>query len=327
MVQKVKDVFVAPTAVVTGGVTLSEGCSIWHSAVLRADEDAIVLGPRTNVQDNAVIHVSAGHPTVLGEGVTVGHGAIVHGCTVGDNTLVGMGSIILDGARIGSNCIVGAGALVKKGDVIPDGVVVLGTPARAARKMTEDDIAANRRNADIYVRLAHEVAESRPPTPPTREKPMEIRRAQASDIPDIQRLLVQVCTVHAEGRPDLFQVGGTKYTASELEEIVADDNRPIFVCVGEDGHVQGYAFCVVEDFTQDTARTHVRSLYIDDICVDEAARGQHVGSTVYNYVIDWAREQGFYNVTLNVWSCNPGAQRFYEAMGMKPFKIGMEQVL
>ena len=99
------------------------------------------------------------------------------------------------------------------------------------------------------------------------------------------------------------------------------------MCVGEDGHVQGYAFCVVEDFTQDTARTHVRSLYIDDICVDEAARGRHVGSTVYNYVIDWARERGFYNVTLNVWSCNPGAQRFYEAMGMKPFKIGMEQVL
>jgi ribosomal protein S18 acetylase RimI-like enzyme len=156
---------------------------------------------------------------------------------------------------------------------------------------------------------------------------MKMRRAQTSDIPDIQRLLVQVCTVHAEGRPDLFQADGTKYTADELEEIIADDNRPIFVCVGEDDRVRGYAFCVIEDFTKDTARTHVRSLYIDDICVDEAARGQHVGSTVYNYVIDWAREQGFYNVTLNVWSCNPGAQRFYEAMGMKPFKIGMEQVL
>lgn len=327
MVQKAKDVFVAPTAVVTGEATLSEGCSIWHGAVLRADEDAIVLGPRTNVQDNAVIHVSAGQPTILGEGVTVGHGAIVHGCTVGDNTLIGMGSIILDGARIGSNCIVGAGALVKKGDVIPDGLVVLGIPARTARKMTEDDIAANHRNAEIYVNLAREAVGPCKPTPSTREIPMQMRRAQASDIPDIQRLLVQVCTVHAEGRPDLFQAGGTKYTADELEEIVADDGRPIFVCVGEDGCVLGYAFCVIEDFTQDTARTHVRSLYIDDICVDEAARGRHVGSTVYNYVIDWAREQGFYNVTLNVWSCNPRAQRFYEAMGMKPFKIGMEQVL
>ena len=327
MVQKAEDVFVAPTAVVTGKVTLQEGCSIWHGAVLRADEDAIVLGAHTNVQDNAVIHVSAGHPTVLGEGVTVGHGAIVHGCTVGDNTLIGMGSIILDGARIGSNCIVGAGALVKKGDVIPDGHVAYGTPARIARKMTEDDIAANRRNADIYVRLAHEAMQPSLFILPTRETPMQIRRAQTSDIPDIQRLLIQVCTVHAEGRPDLFQVGGTKYTAEELEQIIADDNRPIFVGVGDDGHVQGYAFCVIEDFTQDTARTHVRSLYIDDICVDEASRGQHVGSAVYRHVIDWAREQGFYNVTLNVWSCNPGAQRFYEAMGMKPFKIGMEQVL
>ncbi len=327
MGERVKDVFVAPTAVVTGDVTLSEGCSVWHGAVLRGDEDAIVLGPRTNVQDNAVIHVSAGHPTVLGAGVTVGHGAIVHGCTVGDNTLIGMGSIVLDGASIGSNCIVGAGALVKKGDCIPDGCVVIGMPARIARKMTEDDIAANRHNADVYVRLARKTTGVRLPEPPTRENQMQIRRAQASDISDIQRLLVQVCTVHAEGRPDLFQAGGTKYTAAELEEIIADDDRPIFVGVGEDGHVMGYAFCVIEDFTQDTARTHVRSLYIDDICVDEAARGRHVGSAVYNYVIDWAREQGFYNVTLNVWSCNPGAQRFYEAMGMKPYKIGMEQVL
>jgi carbonic anhydrase/acetyltransferase-like protein (isoleucine patch superfamily)/ribosomal protein S18 acetylase RimI-like enzyme len=327
MGERVKDVFVAPTAVVTGDVTLSEGCSVWHGAVLRGDEDAIVLGPRTNVQDNAVIHVSARHPTVLGAGVTVGHGAIVHGCTVGDNTLIGMGSIVLDGASIGSNCIVGAGALVKKGDCIPDGCVVIGMPARIARKMTEDDIAANRHNADVYVRLARKTTGVRLPEPPTRENQMQIRRAQASDISDIQRLLVQVCTVHAEGRPDLFQAGGTKYTAAELEEIIADDDRPIFVGVGEDGHVMGYAFCVIEDFTQDTARTHVRSLYIDDICVDEAARGRHVGSAVYNYVIDWAREQGFYNVTLNVWSCNPGAQRFYEAMGMKPYKIGMEQVL
>ena len=319
--------YVAPSAVVTGEVTLGEGCSVWHGAVLRGDEGEIVLGPRSNVQDNVVIHVSKGFPVRLGEGVTVGHGAIVHGCHVGDNTLVGMGSIILDGARIGSNCIVGAGALVKQGDVIPDGCVVFGTPARVARRMREADVTANRRIADEYVRHAQEALPSRPAATQTRENQMSIRRAQPTDIPDILKLLVQVCTVHAEGRPDLFQAGGTKYTAEELAEIIADDNRPIFVSVDEDGHVLGYAFCVVEDFTHDTARTHVRSLYIDDICVDEAARGRHVGSDVYHHVIGWAREQGFYNVTLNVWSCNPGAQRFYEAMGMTPYKIGMEQVL
>lgn len=156
---------------------------------------------------------------------------------------------------------------------------------------------------------------------------MNIRRAEVRDIPDIQKLLLQVCQVHADGRPDLFQSGGTKYTNEQLVDIIADDGRPIFVAVDGQGHVLGYAFCVCEDYAGDTARMPIRSLYIDDICVDEAARGQHVGSAVYNHVIAFAREQGFYNVTLNVWSCNPGAQRFYEAMGMTPFKVGMEQVL
>ncbi len=156
---------------------------------------------------------------------------------------------------------------------------------------------------------------------------MEIRRAQEGDIPGILELLRQVCQVHADGRPDLFQSGGTKYTAEELSELIANDERPIFVAVDTDGSVLGYAFCVYEDYRGDTARTHIRSLYIDDICVHEAARGRHVGTAVYDYVIAFAREQGFYNVTLNVWSCNPGAQAFYEAMGMKPFKVGMEQVL
>lgn len=156
---------------------------------------------------------------------------------------------------------------------------------------------------------------------------MEIRRAQATDTVGIMKLLGQVANVHAKGRPDLFMEGGTKYTAHELQDIIANDERPIFVAVDEDGNVLGYAFCVFEDYTGDTVRTHIRTLYIDDICVDEQARGQHVGTAVYDYVLAFAREQGFYNVTLNVWSCNPGAQRFYEAMGMKPYKVGMEVVL
>ena len=156
---------------------------------------------------------------------------------------------------------------------------------------------------------------------------MQIRRAQPTDIPDIQKLRVQVCNVHAAGRPDLFQQDGTKYTADELAQIIADDARPIFVGVDEQGHVLGYAFCVHEHHPDSPNLTPVHTLYIDDICVDETARGQHVGSLVYHHVLDYARQQGFYNVTLNVWSCNPGAQRFYEAMGMRPYKIGMEQIL
>lgn len=156
---------------------------------------------------------------------------------------------------------------------------------------------------------------------------MRIRRARTTDIPDISRLLLQVAQVHADGRPDLFMAGGTKYTAEELAGIIADDTRPIFVATDENDAVLGYAFCVFEDYAGDTVRTPVRTLYIDDICVDEAARGRHVGTAVYEHVLAFAREQGFYNVTLNVWSCNPGAQRFYEALGMSVYKVGMEQVL
>lgn len=319
--------FVAATAVVVGDVSLGKGSSVWHGAVLRGDEASITLGERTNIQDNVVVHVSKSRPTVLGNDVTVGHGAIVHGCTVGDNTLIGMGAIVLDGARIGPNCLIGAGALVTQNAEIPAGKLVFGSPARVVRAMTASDIAANRANAEEYVRLARQELEVRRPQTPVEERAMHIRRAEQTDIDGIAKLLLQVAQVHADGRPDLFMSGGTKYTNDELAGIIADDERPVFVAVDEANTVLGYAFCVFEDYTQDTVRTHIRTLYIDDICVDEAARGQHVGSAVYDYVIAYAREQGFYNVTLNVWSCNPGAQRFYEAMGMKPYKVGMEQVL
>ena len=154
-----------------------------------------------------------------------------------------------------------------------------------------------------------------------------IRRAESKDTEKIMDLLVQVCEVHHNGRPDLFRPhGGTKYVPEQLMEMYADDERPIFV-LEEDGAVKGYAFCILEVIEGDTARTDMRTLYIDDICVDEAARGQHVGECLYQYVLNYAREIGCYNVTLNVWSCNPGAMKFYEKMGLKPYKVGMEQIL
>ena len=143
--------YLAPTAVVTGIVTLGEDCSVWHGAVLRGDSDAITVGPRTNIQDNAVVHVSHGHPTVLGEGVIVGHGAIVHGCTIGDNTLIGMGSVIMDNAVIGNNCIIGAGSLVTGGTVIPDGHMAFGRPARVVKELTDEQIEHNKLSAEVYV--------------------------------------------------------------------------------------------------------------------------------------------------------------------------------
>ena len=154
---------------------------------------------------------------------------------------------------------------------------------------------------------------------------IEIRRAENRDIPRILELLSQVLEVHAAGRPDLFKSGTTKYSDKELMEIIADDERPIFV--GEhEGIVQGYAFCVFQHHN-DRNTPVFTTLYIDDLCVDEKSRGNHVGRSLYEYVLKFAKEQGCYNVTLNVWTCNESAMKFYEKCGLSVQKYGMEKIL
>ncbi len=156
---------------------------------------------------------------------------------------------------------------------------------------------------------------------------MEIRRARERDIDGINRLLYQVCRVHHDGRPDLFTDDGKKYNDGELKEILRDDNRPVFVGTDENGRVLGYAFCVFERYDGSGAMVKRSTLYIDDLCVEETLRGQHIGTRIYEAVLDFARKSGCYNVTLNVWCCNPSAMKFYEARGLKPLKIGMETIL
>lgn len=156
---------------------------------------------------------------------------------------------------------------------------------------------------------------------------MEIRRATKNDLDGVNKLLKQVLMVHHNGRPDLFKPNVKKYTDEQLLEIFEDDTRPVFVGVNEDNNVLGYAFCVFQQHVNDNVLTDIKTLYIDDICVDENVRGQHVGKQIYEYVIDYARKEGFYNITLNVWSLNPAAIKFYESMGLVPYKIGMEKVL
>ena len=156
---------------------------------------------------------------------------------------------------------------------------------------------------------------------------MIIRRAQEKDMPDILRLLSQVLEVHHEGRPDLFKGGVRKYTDNELAELIKDDTKPIFVGVDEAERVLGYAFCVFVQHINNNILTDIKTLYIDDLCVDEEIRGQHVGKQLYEYVLGFAREQRCYNVTLNVWALNEGAMKFYEACGLVPQKIGMEKIL
>lgn len=155
---------------------------------------------------------------------------------------------------------------------------------------------------------------------------MQVRRAQNKDIPRINDLLLQVNLVHHYGRPDLFNVG-RKYTEEQLTGIIADDHTPIFVAVDENDMVCGYAFCIFKQFVNDNILTDIKTIYIDDLCVDENIRGQHIGKTLYDYVVAFAKESGCYNVTLNVWSCNPSAMAFYEKCGLKPQKIGMEHII
>ena len=155
---------------------------------------------------------------------------------------------------------------------------------------------------------------------------MDIRRASAPDAGRINDLLRQVAAVHSRIRPDLFKSGQKKYTDEELLAIIRDDQRPIFVAV-ESGQVLGYAFCVFQQHVDDNILTDVKTLYIDDLCVDEAARGKGIGRALYDFAVRFARESGCYNLTLNVWAGNDPAQRFYEAMGLKPQKTGMECIL
>lgn len=155
---------------------------------------------------------------------------------------------------------------------------------------------------------------------------MRIERAGIKDQPDIERLLEQVCRVHADIRPDLFIAGKRKYTEDELANIIKDDSRPVFAAYDDDGSFLGYCFTVIEQHKGFNEPLH-ETLYIDDLCVDEGIRGKQVGKSLYRYVCDWARKKGIYNVTLHVWEGNDSAKAFYEAMGMKIQLYGMEEIL
>lgn len=155
---------------------------------------------------------------------------------------------------------------------------------------------------------------------------INIRSAELRDIPALGRLLYEVHKVHSDVRPDLFKAGARKYTDEQLEEILQSGERPVFVAE-QDGQVVGYAFCIPKQFVGDRSMTDVRTLHIDDLCVDEAARGKHIGTKLYDFVLDFAKRQDYYNVTLNVWADNKAAVKFYEKIGLRVQKIGMEKIL
>ncbi len=155
---------------------------------------------------------------------------------------------------------------------------------------------------------------------------MEIRPAKMEDVSGIGALLYQILDVHHQGRPDLFFGGVKKYTDEEVRSFLGDKTRPIFVAVEED-RVVGYAFCIVQEEKKSPILTPIKTLYLDDLCVDETMRGAGIGTVLFDYVRNFAKESGCYNLTLNVWNCNEKALRFYEKCGMKVQKIGMETIL
>lgn len=153
--------FVADGARITGDVVIGEHTGVWYNTVIRGDIQSIRIGDNTNIQDNTVIHGDSVYPVVVGSNVSVGHSAILHGCTVGDDSMVGMGSIVMNGAVIGKHCLVGAGSLVTQGTVIPDGSVAFGRPAKVIRPMTEKELAYIEDNRETYRRLAGEAKEEK----------------------------------------------------------------------------------------------------------------------------------------------------------------------
>ena len=156
---------------------------------------------------------------------------------------------------------------------------------------------------------------------------MKVRMAQEKDIERIHSLLVQVAMVHHKGRPDLFKAGKSKYTDEELKVLLRDTSRPILAAVDENDCMQRYAFCIFQQYKDHNIMTDIKTLYIDDLCVDETMRGHHIGRMLYEAALDFAREHGCYNLTLNVWSCNENAMNFYQSCGLKPQKVGMEIIL
>ena len=154
----------------------------------------------------------------------------------------------------------------------------------------------------------------------------KIRRAIKEDIPRVLELLVQVDMVHHIGRPDIFKGPATKYNAEELEEIVSDNSTPVFVCTGTDGTIMGHAFCVHKQVIGDSVLTDIKTLYIDDICVDEAYRGNGVGRALYEHVKEYAKEKGFHRIELNMWEFNKGALAFYESVGFETYRRYVERI-
>lgn len=156
---------------------------------------------------------------------------------------------------------------------------------------------------------------------------MHIRRAKIKDIEKINEMLVQVNIIHYNGRPDIFKRSKKKYSDDQLKALLQDDSKPIFVATDDNDVAVGYVFCIIQQYIDNSILTDIKTLYIDDLCVDEHCRGEQIGKSLLNFTFEYAKKTGCYNVTLNVWCLNQNALSFYEASGMTPMKVYMEKIL
>lgn len=159
MSEKYKNSYIAESAVLIGDITLGKDASVWHNVTIRADRDTVEIGDGSNVQDNCVIHMDTGCPVKIGKNVTIGHAAIVHGAVVGDGTTIGMGAILMNRCVVGQDCIIGAGALITQNVHIPDRSLVIGSPAKVVREVTDEELASMRKNNESYIKEARELRE------------------------------------------------------------------------------------------------------------------------------------------------------------------------
>lgn len=298
------DTFIAQSADVVGDVTIGEGSSLWYGTVARGDMNYIVIGKHTNIQDNATLHVDSYEPLEIGDYTTVGHNAIVHGCKVGSNCLIGMGSILLNRAVIGDNCIIGAGALITEGMVIPDNSLVMGAPGKIRRAVREDEIKTVEYNAIRYEKLwRKEYAEG--------SEKLTVRLAEPGDYEKILRLNLE--SVHFL----------SPLTPEKLRHL--HDESDCLKVLEKDGEILGFYIVFREGADYDSvnyqwfSKNYPQFLYIDRVVIDQSYKSKGYGTHLYEDIIGHGKDTGVPVITaeIDINPPNPVSLQFHRRFGFE----------
>jgi carbonic anhydrase/acetyltransferase-like protein (isoleucine patch superfamily)/predicted GNAT superfamily acetyltransferase len=305
------DTFIAESADVVGDVTIGEGSSLWHGSVARGDMNYINIGKHTNIQDNATLHVDSYEPLEIGNYTTVGHNAVVHGCKVGSNCLIGMGAILLNRAQIGDNCIIGAGALITEGMIIPPNSLVMGAPGKIKRDIREEEIKTVEYNAIRYEKLWRK--EYGPDT-----DVLTIRPAKPEDYDEILRLNRE--SVHFLS-PMTRERLEHLHSQGEILAVAAEGEKILAFCLAMR---EGADYDSV-NYTWFSGR-YDKFLYIDRVVVDIDKKSAGIGTNMYQKIIDHAKKTGIDLITaeIDISPPNPVSLQFHRKFGFH--EVGKQRV-